>query len=79
MHDATSSNAQHFLVNKDIKPGQYRTANASGSCYWERMKDTEGGLESILANENLKGPGVVTIKPTDAAFKSVRCGEWQPV
>ena len=68
-----------WLVNKDIKPGQYKTANADGGCYWARLKNTEGTVASILANGNPGGPTVVTIKPTDAAFKSARCGEWQPV
>jgi len=67
-----------WLVNKDIKPGTYKTANTSGQCYWARLKDTEGTIDSILANDNLSGPGVVTIKATDFAFESSRCGEWQP-
>jgi hypothetical protein len=68
-----------WLVNKDIKPGQYKSANTSGSCYWARLKNTEGGVGAILANGNPDGPGVVTIKATDVAFESARCGEWQPV
>ena len=68
-----------WLVNKDIKPGQYKTANASGGCYWSRLKNTEGTVDSILANGNPDGAAVVTIKPTDVAFESARCGEWQPV
>jgi len=68
-----------WLVNKDIKPGQYKSANESGSCYWSRLKNTEGTVDSILANGNPDGPAVVTIKPTDVAFESARCGEWQPV
>jgi hypothetical protein len=68
-----------WLVNKDIKPGQYRSANTSGGCYWARLKSTDGTLDSILANDNASGPAVVTIKPTDGAFTSSRCGEWQPV
>lgn len=68
-----------WLVNKDIKPGQYKSANESGGCYWARLKNTEGTVDSILANGNPDGPAVVTIKPTDVAFESTRCGEWQPV
>ena len=68
-----------WLVNKDIKPGQYKTANADGGCYWARLKNTEGTVASILANGNPGGPTVVTIKPTDVAFESARCGAWQPV
>jgi len=68
-----------WLVNKDIKPGQYRSDNVSGNCYWERLKDTSGGMDAVIAIEDGSGPMLVTIKPTDAAFKSARCGEWQPV
>jgi hypothetical protein len=68
-----------WLVNKDIKPGQYRSDNVSGDCYWERLKDTSGGMDAIIAIEDGSGPMLVTIKPTDAAFKSTNCGEWRPV
>lgn len=65
-----------WLVGKDIQPGTYRTRKASPSCYWERMADLTGGVDSTLANDNTDYPAVVTIAATDKAFKSERCGTW---
>ncbi|MFF2043301.1 hypothetical protein ACFVVX_23055 [Kitasatospora sp. NPDC058170] len=67
-----------YLVGEDIKPGTYKTAGpgSRGMCYWERGKDAAGGFESIIANENLTGQGVVTIKSTDKVFKTQGCQEW---
>ncbi|WP_432025456.1 hypothetical protein [Streptomyces sp. 1222.5] len=67
-----------FRVGTDIAPGTYRsTGNADDSCYWERTKDAEHGLNSIIANNNVTGSAVVTISATDAYFKSAGCGDWK--
>ncbi|RZT27800.1 hypothetical protein EV649_1573 [Kribbella sp. VKM Ac-2569] len=63
-----------FLVGTDIKPGTYRNGN-EGDCYWARLKNTEGDLDGINANGN-GGNQVVTIKKTDKAFETRRCGSW---
>jgi len=63
-------------VGTDIQPGTYRTRTGSPGCYWERMKDFTGGIDSFLANDNTDNPAVVTILPTDAGFKSQNCGTW---
>jgi hypothetical protein len=65
-----------FLVDVDIKPGTYRTTNPSGSCYWARLSGTSGDSGEILANDNPEGPTVVTIKASDTAFETARCGQW---
>jgi hypothetical protein len=65
-----------YKVGSDIQPGTYRTRISSDGCYWERMADFTGGLDSILANENTDAPAVVTILPTDVGFSSTRCGTW---
>lgn len=69
-----------YLVGTDIKPGQWRAKVDADSvgCYWEREKDTTGGMNSILANENVDagGQAIVTIKKSDAAFKTAGCGTW---
>ncbi|MFF1908374.1 hypothetical protein [Kitasatospora sp. NPDC058218] len=67
-----------YLVGDDIKAGTYKTAGPArgGLCYWERGKDATGGFESIIANENLTGQGVVTIKSTDKVFKTQGCQDW---
>lgn len=69
-----------FEVGADVKPGTYRTTgNEDGMCYWERLKDSKGELESILANDNVTGTSYVTIKPGDKLFKSSDCNGWTAV
>ena len=65
-----------YQVGTDIQPGTYRTREGSPNCYYERLKDFTGGLNSIIANGNTDDPTVVTIKPTDAGFQSQDCGTW---
>ncbi|TSC86236.1 MAG: conserved hypothetical cytosolic protein [Microgenomates group bacterium Gr01-1014_7] len=65
-----------FAVGKDIQPGTYRTRVASVGCYYERMADFTGGINSTLANDNTDYPAIVTILATDKGFKSKRCGTW---
>ncbi|MEU2059865.1 hypothetical protein [Streptomyces sp. NPDC013455] len=67
-----------FKVGTDIAPGTYKsTGNADDSCYWERTKDADHGLDSIIANNNVTGTAVVTISPSDAYFKTTDCGDWK--
>ncbi|OIJ62998.1 hypothetical protein [Streptomyces mangrovisoli] len=67
-----------FEVGTDIAPGTYRsTGNKDDGCYWERTKDAEHGLDSIIANDNVTGTAVVTIGPKDAYFKTSGCGDWK--
>jgi hypothetical protein len=72
---ATFSNGT-YLVGTDIQPGTYRTREGSPNCYYERLKNFTGGINSILANNNTNAPAVVTIRPTDAGFNSQGCGTW---
>lgn len=66
-----------FRVGADIAPGTYKsTGNTDDSCYWERAKDAEHGLESIIANDNASGTAVVTIGASDAFFKTSGCKDW---
>lgn len=67
-----------YLVGTDIKPGTYRGGVGQGDCYWARLSNTDGGLDGILANSN-GGNQVVTIKKTDKAFETTRCGEWTKI
>jgi len=67
-----------FKVGVDIAPGTYRsTGNTDDMCYWERAKDAEHGLDSILANDNVTGTAVVTISAKDAYFKTTGCKTWK--
>ncbi|MFF4362508.1 hypothetical protein [Streptomyces sp. NPDC001604] len=91
-HDSRSGKAQaaekkaafagdgDFRVGSDVKPGTYRTTgNTDGMCYWERAKDAKGEMDSILANDNVRGTGYVTVKATDKLFKSNGCKDWEAV
>ena len=62
-------------MNSQIAPGTYYTPGGSG-CYWERDSSLNGGANNILANQNLNGPGIVSILSTDAGFTSQNCGTW---
>ncbi|WP_327666977.1 hypothetical protein OHN37_18785 [Streptomyces sp. NBC_00485] len=67
-----------FRVGTDIAPGTYRsTGNTDDSCYWERAKDADHGLKSILANNNVTGTAVVTISASDGYFKTTGCKDWK--
>ena len=65
-----------FRVAVDIKPGTYRTRTPSPNCYWERLSGFSGALSDVIANDNTDAPAVVTIKATDAGFKSDSCAPW---
>lgn len=66
-----------YLVGTDIKPGQYRSGPESG-CYWARLSNTNGDLDSIIANHN-GGNSIVTIRKSDKAFETSGCGEWKKI
>ncbi|MER8015487.1 hypothetical protein ACIQ7S_22815 [Streptomyces griseoluteus] len=67
-----------FRVGADIAPGTYRsTGNSRGSCRWERARDAGHGLRSVIAGGHTAGTAVVTIRPTDARFRSAGCGGWK--
>lgn len=67
-----------FRVGVDIAPGTYKsTGNTDDSCYWERTKDAEHGIDSIIANNNVTGTAVVTINASDAYFKTTGCQDWK--
>lgn len=67
-----------FRVGADIAPGTYKsTGNEDDMCYWERTKDAEHGLESIIANDNVTGSAVVTISASDTYFKTSGCTDWK--
>jgi hypothetical protein len=71
-----------YRVGVDIAPGTYRTAGPAagrGLCYWARLSDLSGSFDAILANDNLEGPGSVTISSSDVGFKTSGCQTWQQV
>jgi len=64
--------------NTQATPGTYRSTGGP-DCYWQRSSDLTGSFDSIIANDQLSGPDVVTILPTDAGFQSQGCGLWTPL
>ncbi|MFI9203404.1 hypothetical protein [Streptomyces sp. NPDC053048] len=76
---STVAGSGMYRVGVDIAPGTYKsTGNKADGCYWERDKDAlHDATESILANENVAGSGVVTIAAEDAYFKTSGCADWK--
>lgn len=67
-----------YLVGSDIRPGTYKAA-ASPGCYWARPRDLNGGVDSIIDNNNADGVVVVTIKSTDKAFEASGCADFHRI
>lgn len=64
-----------YIVGTNIQPGIYRGQagyDLFRSCYWARLKDVSGTLDSILANENSIGQFYVEVRSTDYALET-RC------
>ncbi len=59
-----------YIVGKDISAGLYEGQAGTNSCYWERLKDVSGTLNSILANGNGIGQFYIRVNDTDYAFKT---------
>lgn len=64
---ATTASDGTYEVGVDIEAGRYKTSGPDQSsffpnCYWERAKDDSGEFRSIIANDNVQGPGSVTVK-----------------
>ena len=74
----TSFEEGTYIVGTDIEPGTYRNSGGTG-CYYARLSGFHGGLEGIISNGNSDAPVVVEIAPTDAGFKSTRCGSWERI
>jgi hypothetical protein len=66
-----------WVVPQDVKPGIYRARDPGPNCYWQRVKNFRGGLNSIIANGlAIGGPIVIEVKRSDAGVESNGCGEW---
>lgn len=69
-----------LIVGIDIQPGTYTaTVTDSSGGYWQRMKDTTGGTDSIITNDNVDfgNKATVTISASDKAFESNGFGLWK--
>lgn len=75
-----------YRVGVDIRPGTWESpgpADPARSCDWRRLRLVEGDntdMSYIIENNYTKlGPIRVTVKPTDAGFKTENCGPWRMV
>lgn len=67
-----------YFVNREVAPGRWRS-NGTGNCYWERLANFGGGLDAIIANDNVTGSAIVDIGAGDVGFHSERCGTWTKI
>jgi len=70
-----------YVVGAEIKPGYYKTKGPNGDriCYWARLNNLSGGLNSINDNGIAEGPTTIQILRTDKAFETRGCQPWVPV
>lgn len=69
-----------YLVGTDIQPGTYKAQpSPSGNCYTEVDRNLDGGLDSIMNNNNTSGPVVLSVPSTAKAVKVSGCGDFQKV
>jgi hypothetical protein len=66
--DPNTFSAGTYEVGTEIQPGTYKTTG-SDWCYYERDKNLDGDINSIIDNDNVQGQGVVQIKPSDKYVK----------
>lgn len=67
-----------YLVGQDIRPGTYK-APATPGCYYARLSDLNGGVNSIITNGNVDGPVVVQVASSDKALEVNGCGTFTRV
>ncbi len=68
-----------YRVGTDIKPGIYKSDGTS-SCYYARLRSlTAEGIEGIITNDNVTGPVVIHVRPTDVGLKADSCGTFRKV
>jgi hypothetical protein len=68
-----------YEIGVDAKPGRYKTRvpEDSSGCYWEKLKDDSGGLDSVIANGEVNAGGRVSITlKRGEFFMAEDCGTW---
>jgi hypothetical protein len=65
-----------YEVGKDIKAGKYRTKGSKEGCYYERLRDLDGSAESIIKNEMIEGPSIMTVNKSDKYITLTGECEW---
>lgn len=61
-----------YLVGEDMAVGEWKTEGSDRSCYWSRNSNSSGEFDSIIANDNLTGPGRVTLNDGEY-FQTTTC------
>jgi hypothetical protein len=64
-----------WVVNTHIESGTF-SAPGGSNCAWARLSGLTGTEEEVIEAGTPTGPANVTIEPSDVAFTSVDCGEW---
>ena len=78
----TSFGDGSYEVGVDITPGTYRTSGPTAGmpvCSYARLRTagaSHADTSQVLQLENVMGPAVVTIQPSDGGFFSQLCGTW---
>lgn len=63
-----------YAVGDDIKAGRYKTKGQAG-CYYAVLRDTAGGINSIVTNGNIDGAGYVSVS-NGQYLELSGCAEW---
>lgn len=67
----------------DWPPGTWKTNGAvggsAGNCYWATLSDLSGSDNSIIANDDITGPTIITVGPGVAGVQVSGCDSWQEV
>jgi hypothetical protein len=67
-----------YLVGSEVAPGTYR-AGSPADCYWERRSGLSGEFSEVITNGLGAADATVTIRASDIAFSSSRCGTWSRI
>lgn len=67
-----------YLVGSEVAPGTYR-AGSPADCYWERRSGLSGEFSDVITNGLGASDSTVTIRASDVAFSSARCGTWSRI
>lgn len=75
---ATTVSDGSYEVGTDMAAGRYKTSGPDKSsvipnCYWGRSKDDSGNFSAIIANDNVQGPGTLTVKAGEFVKLSGGC------
>lgn len=77
---ATVAGDGTYEVPREMQPGRWESAALAPDqivgCSWQRLSNTSGDFNAIIAGNYTKGKSVVTIAATDKAFKSEGCNDW---